>query len=61
MCLENEKGRLFPSIFEDIVEVLENHFGLDVEGIFRQCGKSLEVLNFKKLYNGNAYKHIKPT
>lgn len=52
MTLECEKGRSFPSIFEDIIEVLEKHFGLGAEGIFRQCGKSLEVLNFKKLYNG---------
>lgn len=53
MSLECEKGRSFPSVFEDIIETLEKHFGLDTEGIFRQCGKSLEVLNFKKLYNGN--------
>lgn len=56
MSLECEKGRSFPSIFEDIIETLEKHFGLDTEGIFRQCGKSLEVLNFKKLYNGKDKK-----
>lgn len=60
MSLECEKGRSFPSIFEDIIETLEKHFGLDTEGIFRQCGKSLEVLNFKKLYNGKD-KQNKPS